>query len=95
VLRFVQDIPLVPEDPGYDLITGVAAGLKNFRDTPALICWGGKDFVFDEDYLREWEKRLPQAAVHRFPDCGHYVLEDASAEIISLVRLFFDEHPAR
>ena len=93
VLRFVQDIPLAPEDPGYDLISGVAAGLEKFQQTPAMICWGEKDFVFDNDYLREWEKRMPNAAVHRFPDCGHYVLEDATEEILSLVRSFFEEHP--
>jgi len=93
VLRFVQDIPLAPEDPGYDLISGVAAGLEKFQQTPAMICWGEKDFVFDNDYLREWEKRMPNATVHRFPDCGHYVLEDATEEILSLVRSFFEEHP--
>ena len=93
VLRFVQDIPLAPDDPGYDLISGVAAGLEKFQQTPAMICWGEKDFIFDKDYLREWEKRMPNAAVHRFPDCGHYVLEDATEEILSLVRSFFKEHP--
>lgn len=93
VLRFVQDIPLRPEDPGYDLISKTAAGLERFRDTPAMICWGMRDFVFDADYLVEWERRLPKAAVHRFPDCGHYVLEDASEEILPLVRRFFEENP--
>ncbi len=93
VLRFVQDIPLAPEDPGYDLITGVAKGLEKFQETPTMICWGEQDFVFDNDYLREWEKRMPNAVVHRFPDCGHYVLEDASEEILSLIRCFIKEHP--
>ena len=31
---------------------------------------------------------FPDAEVHEFTDCGHYVLEDASAEIIDLVRRF-------
>jgi haloalkane dehalogenase len=95
VLRFVQDIPLAPEDPGYDLITKTAEGLARFRDTPALVCWGMRDFVFDGDYLAEWERRLPNAAVHRFPDCGHYVLEDASEEILALVREFLKQNPLR
>jgi len=93
VLRFVQDIPLRPEDPGYDLISKTAEGLGRFRETPAMICWGMRDFVFDVDYLVEWERRLPKAAVHRFPDCGHYVLEDASEEILELVRGFFAANP--
>ena len=32
VLRFVQDIPLRPGDPGYDLVSEVQDGLHRFRD---------------------------------------------------------------
>ena len=42
-----------------------------------LICWGERDFVFDHHFLAEWRRRFPEAEVHRFPDAGHYVLEDA------------------
>jgi haloalkane dehalogenase len=31
--------------------------------------------------------------VHRFADCGHYVLEDAGEEIVPLVRHFIEAHP--
>ena len=58
-----------------------------------LICWGLKDFVFDGEFLDEWTARFPAAEVHRFPDCGHYVLEDASQEIVPLVRGFIEAHP--
>jgi len=88
VLRFVQDIPLGPEDPGYDTVQGVAERLSQFEYLPALICWGDKDFVFDEQFLRVWREKLPQAKVHRFADCGHYVLEDAGEEIEELVTEF-------
>jgi len=30
----------------------------------------------------------PHAEIHRFPDCGHYILEDASEEIIPLISKF-------
>jgi len=76
-LRFVQDIPLAPGDPAYDLVASTAERLSCFRDTPTIIFWGQRDFVFDEPFLLEWERRLPGAEVVRFPDCGHYVLEDA------------------
>ena len=89
-LRFVQDIPLAPEDRGYDLVSEVESKLRLFEKTPVLFCWGDKDFVFDEHFLCEWRRRLPQAEVHRFGDCGHYVLEDAKAEILPLVRRFLD-----
>ena len=95
LLRFVQDIPLRPGDPSYDLVADVAAKLPRFNDLPILILWGEKDFVFDHHFLREWQRLLPAAEVHRFPDAGHYVLEDAGAEILPLVEDFFERHPGR
>ncbi|MBI5368330.1 MAG: alpha/beta fold hydrolase [Planctomycetes bacterium] len=92
-LRFVQDIPLRPADPGYDLVSRVAAGLARFRDRPALLLWGMKDFVFDGSFLDAWIGHLPQAEVHRFADCGHYILEDAGAEAVELIRRFLESHP--
>jgi pimeloyl-ACP methyl ester carboxylesterase len=93
VIRFVQDIPLKPGDTCYDLVTEIQNGLSHFRDVPMLICWGEKDFVFDRDFQAEWQRRFPGAEVHRFPGAGHYVLEDASDEIIGLVRQFLAGHP--
>lgn len=90
-LRFVQDIPLGPGDPGYDIVSDTAERLEVFRDRPVLVCWGGKDFVFDHHFLAEWQRILPEADVHRFADCGHYILEDASEEIIPLIRRFLAE----
>jgi pimeloyl-ACP methyl ester carboxylesterase len=88
VLRFVQDIPLREGDPGFEILTEVGERLHQFDDRPVLICWGMRDFVFDEHFLRVWERELPHAEVHRFHDSGHYVLEDAGDEIEALVRKF-------
>jgi haloalkane dehalogenase len=87
-LRFVQDIPLGPEDEGYDLVENVAANLHQFNSVPALIAWGGKDFVFDDAFLRQWRQYLPQAKVHVMADAGHYILEDAAEEVVPLVADF-------
>jgi pimeloyl-ACP methyl ester carboxylesterase len=81
VLRFVQTIPLKPGDPGYDVVSAVEGRLPLLRDKPVLICWGMKDFVFDEDFLAQWERHFPAAEVHRYADAGHYVLEDAGEEV--------------
>jgi cis-3-alkyl-4-acyloxetan-2-one decarboxylase len=88
VLRFVQTIPLKAGDPGYEIVSNVEAALPKFADKPALICWGMKDFVFDRHFLEEWDRRLPRAEVHRFADCGHYILEDAADEVIPLIERF-------
>ena len=87
-LRFVQDIPLSPSDRAYDLVSSVATGIGQFRNLPMLICWGELDFVFDKNFLAEWQERFPAAEVHSYPDCGHYILEDAKEEIIPLISAF-------
>ena len=88
VLRFVQDIPLEPGDPAYDVLSGIEHGLADLADRPALILWGARDFVFDHHFLAVWRRVFPSAEVHEFADCGHYVLEDAADRIIPLVKSF-------
>jgi haloalkane dehalogenase len=95
VLRFVQDIPLRPGHRGYDLVSEVQDGLHRFRDRPLMVCWGRRDFVFDDRFLAEWRRRFPEAETHVFEDAGHYVLEDAGERIVPLVRDFLRRHPLR
>jgi haloalkane dehalogenase len=92
ILRFVQDIPLRKGDRCYDLVSEVQDGLARFPDVPMLICWGERDFVFDHHFLDEWMRRFPKAEVHRLPDAGHYVLEDAIEQIVPLVRDFLQRN---
>ena len=92
-LRFVQDIPLAPGDAAYDIVKGVEERLEQFRRVPMFIGWGLKDFVFDGTFLAEWERHFPEAEVHRYADCGHYVLEDAAEELVPAIRAFLDGHP--
>lgn len=92
-LRFVQDIPLRPGDESYGLISEMQAALPAFSETPALICWGLKDFVFDKHFLAAWERHWPHAEVHRFEDCGHYILEDAREEVVGHITRFLAAHP--
>ena len=84
-LRFVQDIPLAPSDASYALVSQVETNIGVLAEKPMLVCWGMKDFVFDRHFLRCWEERFPDAEFHRFEDCGHYILEDAAEEVVSLI----------
>lgn len=94
VLRFVQDIPLAPCDPSYELVSWVQARLPLLGSIPMLILWGMKDFVFDHHFLSEWERRFPAAEVHRFALAGHYLFEDEADSIDSLVQHFLSAQPA-
>jgi haloalkane dehalogenase len=90
VHRFIQDIPLKPGDKAFDTVNTVEARLGNLHDVPMLVCWGMKDFIFDEHFLNRWIELFPRAAVHRFDDAGHYVLEDAHERIIPLMHEFLN-----
>src|SRR5207248_9126394 len=95
VLKFVQTIPLRESDPGYDVVFGVEMLRSLFADTPTLVLRGLQDFVFDRHFLAAWRHHYPHAEVHAWPDCGHYLLEDAPDEVIMRVRQFLAEHPIR
>ncbi|MDF1592377.1 MAG: alpha/beta fold hydrolase [Desulfobacterales bacterium] len=92
-LKFVQDIPVCGHDPSYDRIRHLDDNLGRLSHLPMLILWGEHDFVFDGDYLREWQIRFPDAEVHCFPDAGHYVLEDQPQRILKLTTEFLMRHP--
>ncbi|HOF05186.1 MAG TPA: alpha/beta fold hydrolase [Syntrophales bacterium] len=92
-LRFVQDIPLHPDDRSYPLAKWTDEHLHLLRGIPMTICWGMKDFVFDEIALSEWRRRFPEAEVHTFPNGGHYILEDEGEAVIEVVRSFLAGHP--
>jgi haloalkane dehalogenase len=95
VLKFVQTIPLKPTDPGFDIVAGTAASLGQFADVPTLLLWGMKDFVFDRHFLDEWKRHFPHAEVHTWPDCGHYLLEDAGELAVMRVWEFLQRYPIR
>jgi cis-3-alkyl-4-acyloxetan-2-one decarboxylase len=93
VLKFVQTIPLKPTDPGYDIVVGVEEAAAKFAGVPVLLLWGMKDFVFDRHFLAEWQRLFSHAETETWPDCGHYLLEDATDEVIMEVKAFLAKHP--
>lgn len=92
-LKFVQDIPLGPEDPSYALVRRTEQRLHVLSRVPVLILWGERDWVFDRDYLDGWRRRFPRATVRAFKEAGHYLLEDAPAEALELITDFLEKHP--
>lgn len=93
VHRFVQDIPLGPGHPSWEMVRFVEEHLPTLSALPLQIIWGERDFVFDKHFLAEWRRRWPAAEIHSFPDAGHYVLEDLGAEAIALIKAFLARDP--
>ncbi len=93
VWKFVQTIPFSPTDPGFDIVQAVESARPKFANTPTLLLWGMKDFVFDRHFLADWQLAFPHAESVTWPDCGHYLLEDAPTEFIARVQQFLQHHP--
>lgn len=94
IQRFVEDIPLQPSDRSYPIVAEVGEKLEALSRLPVLLAWGAKDYVFDDDYLAEFQRRLPHAQVQRFADAGHWVLEDAHEAIVPVLSRFLEAEAA-
>lgn len=92
-LRFVQDIPMTPDVASYPVVQKIESGLAQFKNHPALIIWGLKDFCFTEHYLERWKMIFPDAEVQALKKAGHYVVEDAYEEILPNVIRFLKKYP--
>lgn len=88
VHRFVQDIPLGPGDPAWDVLSDTESKLGAFAQTPMMLVWGMKDWVFDAHFLNAWKRRFPKADERRFYDCGHFLLEDSPDEAVAMIAGF-------
>jgi acyl-coenzyme A synthetase/AMP-(fatty) acid ligase/pimeloyl-ACP methyl ester carboxylesterase len=79
---FVTDIPIEPGHPSAPVMRDIAEGLDGLADVPVLLLWGSADPVFSDRYLHDLERRLPHAAVHRYPRAGHLLPEDVDAAAV-------------
>ncbi len=91
-LRFVQDIPLLPGDAAYEIVSRTEKGLDQLTHLPVMILWGRHDFVFDADYFNAWRRRFPNAEHHLWDDAGHYLFEDVPERIIDRVKRFVNSN---
>ncbi|MFN2375954.1 MAG: alpha/beta fold hydrolase [Candidatus Binatia bacterium] len=53
---------------------------------PALILWGDRDFAFRSREREKFEQMFPNHHTHILQGAGHYVQEDAAAEIARTIR---------
>jgi len=91
VYRFVKDIPLREGHVSWPVLTEVERNLERLRQVPMMIVWGGRDFCFNDHFYTEWGRRFPDARRYYFGEAGHYVLEDAFADVEPLFHEFYDQ----
>ncbi len=75
--EFVADIPLESNHPSRAALDHIALGLTELSTVPTLLLWGPRDPVFTQRSLRDLQRRLPHADVHRYTGASHLVMEDA------------------
>lgn len=85
--KFVRDIPMNDKHPTYKTLSNIESKLKNLK-VPVLILWGEKDFCFTMNFQKRWMEFFPNAKVKTWPDAGHYLTEDKTAEVIDEIEKF-------
>ena len=71
-----------------DFFADVWNRLSSLKDIPVLIMWGMKDEFLTEKYLAKFLSVFPGASVTKYPDAGHFVMEEKSAVSIPVIREF-------
>ena len=75
-----------------DFLADVEAGLARLADRPALIAWGGKDFAFRDTERRRFEAVFPHHRSVVFDQAGHYIQEDARADLAGEIETWWGDH---
>lgn len=86
IWRFVQDIPRSKAHATWKVLSRIEDGCSIFSDRPIRIVWGVKDWCFRLECLERLKAMFPHAKVRRLEDVGHYVMEEAAAEVIAELR---------
>lgn len=73
----------------------VERGLAALAGKPTLICWGEADLAFRERERLRFERSFPGARTVLLPGAGHFIQEDAPAEIAAALRAWWPEHVDR
>ncbi|MEM8679695.1 MAG: alpha/beta fold hydrolase, partial [Planctomycetota bacterium] len=88
VWGFISDIPLTRRHPTYATLVQLEKDLPRLANLPSLAIWGMQDWCFDQVCLQRFVEVWPQLEVHRQPDAGHWVVEDAHAQLGTLLDPF-------
>ncbi len=92
IARFVQDIPLSPRHPTWQVLERIERELPQLADRPAVLIWGLRDWCFTPECLRRMQVLLPQAERVELTKAGHYVVEDAWEHILPPLRQLVAPH---
>lgn len=70
----------------HSFLTEVEAGLANLTERPVLILWPDRDIAFRAQERARFEVLFPRHQTIELRGAGHYIQEDAPAEIVDAVQ---------
>lgn len=73
----------------------VERGMSHLADHPALILWGTRDLAFRGGARRRFERAFPNHRTILLPGAGHYIQEDAPAEVADAISVWHPFAPRR
>jgi haloalkane dehalogenase len=69
-------------------LAGVAEALPTLSDRQALVVWPTRDIAFREPERKRWEALFPTHNTVLLEGAGHYMQEDAAADIVAAIADF-------
>lgn len=81
IYGFVKDIPATPTHETWAVLRDIESRLGELNNLPILLMWGMQDWCFRPECLERFCQHWPHAEVHRIASAGHYVVEDAAAQV--------------
>ncbi len=91
ISKFVEDIPMDPEHPSFEVLLGIEHSLWMFREKQVAIIWGMKDWCFSPVFYEKWIDVFPQAETLPLKHAGHWLFEDANDDIVPFIDHFMSE----
>jgi cis-3-alkyl-4-acyloxetan-2-one decarboxylase len=85
--KFVQDIPTSNRHRTWQVLEQLEKDLVKLQDKPTTFVWGMRDWCFTPYCLERLQISFPEAKVRSLADVGHYIMEEASQEVIEALTL--------
>ena len=91
ISRFVEDIPMDPEHPSFEVLLGIEHSLWMFKEKPVAIIWGMKDWCFTPKCYERWVDLFPEAQLLPLKHAAHWLFEDAHNDIVPFIEHFMTD----
>lgn len=88
--RFPQLVPQTQDrtHESWEMMARIEDELPVLSSKPAMIVWAMRDVAFRKATLERWRSLFPAHELHRLPEAGHYLQEDAPEEIVAWLLSF-------